>query len=58
MKDLKYDLVIIGGGVAGLVAAVSAGAFGAKVALVEKSDHLGGECSWTGKNLQGSMISA
>jgi len=48
LKDLKYDLAIIGGGAAGLVAAVSAGAFGAKVALIEKSNHLGGECSWTG----------
>ena len=48
MKDLKYDLAIIGGGAAGLVAAVSAGAFGARVALIEKNDRLGGECSWTG----------
>lgn len=48
MKDLKYDLTIIGGGAAGLVAAVSAGAFGARVALIEKDDRLGGECSWTG----------
>ena len=48
LKDLKYDLAIIGGGAAGLVAAVSAGAFGARVALIEKDDRLGGECSWTG----------
>lgn len=47
MSDLRYDLAIIGGGAAGLVAAVSAGAFGAKTALIEK-DRLGGECSWTG----------
>ncbi len=47
MSDLRFDLAIIGGGAAGLVAAVSAGAFGAKVALIEK-DRLGGECSWTG----------
>ncbi len=47
MSDKKYDLVIIGGGSAGLVAAVSAGASGAKTALVER-DRIGGECSWTG----------
>jgi pyruvate/2-oxoglutarate dehydrogenase complex dihydrolipoamide dehydrogenase (E3) component len=44
----KYDLAVIGGGAAGLVASVAAGAFGAKVVLLEKSDRLGGECSWTG----------
>jgi pyruvate/2-oxoglutarate dehydrogenase complex dihydrolipoamide dehydrogenase (E3) component len=48
LKDLKYDLAIIGGGAAGLVSAVAAGAFGARVALIEKTDRLGGECSWTG----------
>jgi pyruvate/2-oxoglutarate dehydrogenase complex dihydrolipoamide dehydrogenase (E3) component len=44
----KYDVVIIGGGAAGLVASVASGALGASVALVEKTDRLGGECSWTG----------
>ncbi len=43
----NYDLIIIGAGSAGLVAAVSAGAIGANVALIEKS-KIGGECSWTG----------
>lgn len=47
MSDTGYDMVIIGGGAAGLVAAVAAGALGAKTALIEK-DRLGGECSWTG----------
>jgi len=46
--SIKYDLAVIGGGAAGLVAAVAAGAFGAKVVLLEKSGRLGGECSWTG----------
>lgn len=48
MSVIKYDLAIIGGGAAGLIAAVSAGAFGAKVVVLEKSSRLGGECSWTG----------
>ncbi|MBW6463229.1 MAG: FAD-dependent oxidoreductase [Firmicutes bacterium] len=47
MPDKKFDIIVIGGGAAGLVAAVAAGAFGAKTALIEK-EKLGGECSWTG----------
>jgi pyruvate/2-oxoglutarate dehydrogenase complex dihydrolipoamide dehydrogenase (E3) component len=42
-----YDLVIIGGGSAGIVAGNVAGALGARVALVER-DRIGGECLWTG----------
>ncbi len=38
-----YHLVVIGGGTAGLVAAVGAAGLGAKVALVER-DLLGGDC--------------
>lgn len=44
----KYDLAIIGGGAAGLVAGVAAGAVGARTVMVEKEERLGGECSWTG----------
>jgi pyruvate/2-oxoglutarate dehydrogenase complex dihydrolipoamide dehydrogenase (E3) component len=47
MKPKQYDLVVVGGGAAGLVASVAAGAFGARTALVEP-EKLGGECSWTG----------
>ncbi|MCW5961854.1 MAG: FAD-dependent oxidoreductase [Pyrinomonadaceae bacterium] len=42
-----YDLIVIGGGSAGLVAAGGAGILGARVALVEKS-KLGGDCLYTG----------
>ncbi len=42
-----YDLIVIGGGSAGLVAAGGAGILGAKVALIEKA-KLGGDCLWTG----------
>lgn len=45
--DAGYDLVVIGAGSAGLVAAPFAGAVGAKVLLVEK-DRIGGDCTWTG----------
>lgn len=39
----KYNLVVIGGGTAGLVTAAIASALGAKVALIEK-DLMGGDC--------------
>ncbi len=42
-----YDLVILGGGSAGIVAGNVAGGIGARVALVER-DRIGGECLWTG----------
>ena len=38
-----YDLVVIGGGTAGLVSAMGAAGLGARVALVER-DRLGGDC--------------
>ena len=43
-----YDIVVIGGGSAGLTASKTARGFGKKVALIEKTDRLGGECTWTG----------
>lgn len=39
----RYDLVVLGGGTAGLVAAAGGASLGARVALVER-DKLGGEC--------------
>ena len=43
----KYDLIVIGGGAAGLTAAAGGANFGAKVALIDKGS-LGGDCLWTG----------
>jgi len=42
-----YDLLIIGGGSAGLTAADFAIKLGAKVAILEKH-KIGGDCTWTG----------
>jgi len=39
----RYNLVVIGAGTAGLVAAVGAASLGAKVALVER-ELMGGDC--------------
>ncbi len=41
--DERYNLVVVGGGTAGLVCAIGAAGLGAKVALIEKH-FLGGDC--------------
>ncbi len=41
-KQLKTDVLVVGGGTAGFVAAIAAARNGAKVVLVEQRDHLGG----------------
>lgn len=43
----EYDLLVIGGGAAGLTSAGIGANFGAKTLLVE-ADKLGGDCTWTG----------
>lgn len=42
-----WDLLVIGGGTAGIVAARTAAGLGASVLLIEK-EHLGGDCLWAG----------
>ncbi len=44
MTDATYDLVVIGGGPGGYVAAIKAAQLGLKVACVEKRGRLGGTC--------------
>lgn len=46
MTDYTHDIIIVGGGTAGLVTAAGAAALGAKAALIERA-ALGGECLWT-----------
>ena len=43
-----YDMLVLGGGAGGLTAAKTARGFGKHVAIVEITDRLGGECTWTG----------
>jgi pyruvate/2-oxoglutarate dehydrogenase complex dihydrolipoamide dehydrogenase (E3) component len=52
-----HDIVIVGGGTAGLVTAAGAAALGARVALVER-DRLGGDCLWTGCVPSKALIAA
>lgn len=42
MKDLSYDAVVIGGGAAGMAAALELDAAGLSCAIVEREDRLGG----------------
>ena len=44
MAETIYDVAIIGGGPAGYTAAIRAGQYGLKVALIERMDKLGGTC--------------
>lgn len=43
-----HDLLVLGGGMAGLSAAAWAASQGARVALVEKAPHLGGTAALSG----------
>src|SRR3989338_5365381 len=47
MMKYDFDIVVIGGGAAGLFAASVANILGAKTALLEKN-RLGGDCTWFG----------
>ncbi len=43
----EYDVIVIGGGAAGLTASGIAANFGAKTLMIERH-RLGGDCTWTG----------
>ena len=47
-ETAKYDIVIIGSGPGGYVAAIRAGQLGLKTLVVEKDDKLGGTCLHVG----------
>lgn len=48
VMPVEYDLVVIGGGPAGMLGAAAAARHGLKVVLLEKNDHLGKKLAITG----------
>jgi len=48
LAETIYDVAILGGGPAGYTAAIRAGQYGLKVALIEKETRLGGTCLLVG----------
>ena len=48
MEEVPYDLIVIGSGPGGYSAAIRAGQYGLKTALVEKQARLGGTCLLVG----------
>lgn len=49
IQNSKYDVIVIGGGAAGMMAAYSSALYGAKTAIFEKNDRLGKKLRITGK---------
>jgi pyruvate/2-oxoglutarate dehydrogenase complex dihydrolipoamide dehydrogenase (E3) component len=56
--DRRYDLVVLGGGTAGLIASLYAARAGARVALVEQAEQPGGDCLFTGCVPSKSLIAS
>ena len=52
-----WDLLVVGGGTAGLIGAQTAAALGATVLLVERA-RTGGDCLWTGCVPSKSLLAA
>jgi glycine/D-amino acid oxidase-like deaminating enzyme len=54
----RYDLVVLGGGTAGLIASLYAARAGARVALLEQAEQPGGDCMFTGCVPSKSLIAS
>lgn len=48
---MKYDILIVGAGTAGMSCAITAAQRGLKVGVIEKSDHVGGAMHWSGGHM-------
>jgi sarcosine oxidase subunit alpha len=53
VRNLHCDVLVVGGGVAGISAGIAAGGAGARVLLVEQQSALGGQCAWDGAAIAG-----
>ena len=58
LLDVNHDALVIGGGLAGMTAAVSLAEQGFQVSIVEKSGKLGGNLLGLSRNVEGSDIPA
>lgn len=47
-RSVTYDVAVVGGGTAGLTAALAAAHAGARTALIERRPRIGGDCTFTG----------
>jgi len=52
-KKIETDIVVVGGGTAGVIAAIQAGRMGKNVVLVECASQLGGTTTTGGVNFPG-----
>lgn len=50
----QSDLIVVGAGTAGMMAAIFAAKRGKKVTVIEKSDHIGGSMHWSGGHMSGA----
>ena len=48
-RAMKTDIVVIGGGPAGMMSAIAAAEYGAQVCLLEPNERLGKKLNITGK---------
>lgn len=53
MHKKEYDIVIVGAGTSGMACAITAAERGLKIAVIEKSDIVGGALHWSGGHMSG-----
>ncbi|PIQ88440.1 MAG: hypothetical protein COV72_08330, partial [Candidatus Omnitrophica bacterium CG11_big_fil_rev_8_21_14_0_20_42_13] len=44
MQKYDYDMIVIGGGAAGLTSSIWSAQLGSKTLIIEKENKLGGDC--------------
>lgn len=54
LEDFEQDIIVVGGGWAGMMASLEAANAGAKVLLIEKTNHLGGAGTYSGARIAGA----
>ncbi len=57
VREIESDIIVVGGGVAGLTAAYTASKLGLKSLIIDKSRELGGRMGYDQMNVPGTLIS-